>query len=124
MPIETNVFSEEQLRLEVSDSGDAVIICWQGRSTQRNPNHFIVPVLAESVRRGTEQGKSVIWDFRQLEYMNSSTITPVIKTLETAKKGSARVSVIYNKLKRWQDLSFSALRIFETKDGRIQVRGE
>lgn len=124
MSAQTNVFSEEQLRLEVTENEKEVTISWLGKSTQRNPNHFLVPVLSDSLKRGSEHGKAIIWDFRELEYMNSSTITPVIKTLEAAKKGSAHVKIIYNRAKKWQDLSFSALRIFETKDGRIQVQGE
>ncbi len=124
MSAQTNVFAEEQLRLEVTESGEEVTIFWLGKSTQRNPNHFLVPVLSDSLKRGAEHGKAIVWDFRQLEYMNSSTITPVIKSLEAAKKGSAQVRIVYNRAKKWQDLSFSALRIFETKDGRIQVKGE
>ncbi|EMO63855.1 hypothetical protein LEP1GSC133_1957 [Leptospira borgpetersenii serovar Pomona str. 200901868] len=117
------IFSEDQLQLEVVD-GNEILIRWLGKSVQRNPSQFIIPTLSDVMKRGSDQHKAVIWDFRELEYMNSSTITPVIKTLEMIKKGNGKVKLIYNKTKKWQDLSFSALRIFETKDGRIQVIGQ
>jgi len=119
----TQVFTAEQLQLEVVD-GAEIEVHWLGKSVQRNPSQFIIPTLAIVMKRGVDENKAVVWDFRRLEYMNSSTITPVIKTLETVKKGSGKVRLLYNKGKRWQDLSFSALRIFETKDGRIKVTGE
>ncbi|XDD51649.1 hypothetical protein AB3N59_07930 [Leptospira sp. WS92.C1] len=118
----SQIFTEDQLQLEVVD-GEDIEVRWLGKSVQRNPSQFIIPALSDVIKRGVEENKAIVWDFRQLEYMNSSTITPVIKTLEMVKKGSGRVKLIYNKTKKWQDLSFSALRIFETKDGRIQVIG-
>ncbi len=122
---ESNVAAaEQQLKLEILDVGAEIEVRWLGKSVERNPSQFLIPKLSDVMKRGTDEDKVVVWDFRQLEYMNSSTITPVIKTLEMVKKGSGRVRLVYNKAKKWQDLSFSALRIFETKDGRIQVVGQ
>ncbi|MCE9501298.1 MAG: hypothetical protein K8R21_12495 [Leptospira sp.] len=123
MNANNQVFTEEQLKMEILE-GAEIEVHWLGKSVQRNPSGFIIPILSDVMKRGLEENKAVVWDFRQLEYMNSSTITPIIKTLEMVKKGSGKVRLIYNKTKKWQDLSFSALRIFETKDGRIQVTGE
>jgi len=33
------------------------------------------------------------------------------------------VTVYYNKSLHWQDLSFSALEIFITKDQRVEIKG-
>ena len=60
-------------------------------------------------------------DFRKLEYLNSSTITPVIRILEQAKRGTALVTVVYNAELKWQALSFSALYLFQSLDGRVTV---
>jgi hypothetical protein len=120
----SQIFTEDQLTLEVVETGADIEVRWLGKSVQRNPGKFIIPTLAEVMKRATDENRPVVWDFRQLEYMNSSTVTPVIKMLETAKRGSGKVKLIYSKIKKWQDLSFSALRIFETKDGRIQVTGQ
>ena len=63
------------------------------------------------------------WIFAFLEYMNSSTITPVIKVLERAKRGTMNVTVLFDASRKWQDLSFSALKIFETEDKRVVIKG-
>ncbi|GBF37027.1 hypothetical protein [Leptospira johnsonii] len=123
MNADSQIFSEDQLQLEIIN-GDPIEVRWLGKSVQRNPSQFIIPTLSDVMKRGSNENKMVVWDFTHLDYMNSSTITPVIKILETVKKGSGKIRLIYNKDKKWQDLSFSALRIFETKDGRIQVVGQ
>jgi hypothetical protein len=81
------------------------------------------PILGDALRRAVETGKGIVMDFQKLEYMNSSTITPVIRILHEAKKNGSKVHVIYQKGLKWQELSFSALTIFQTDDGRIQIRG-
>jgi hypothetical protein len=55
--------------------------------------------------------------------MNSSTITPVIKILERAKRGETQIEVVYQKSLKWQDLIFSALEIFQTNDRRVEIKG-
>lgn len=116
-------FAEERLRIQINETDDAIEVNWFGKSDQRNPNQFIVPIMQEVLRNAQDAKKQIIWNFADLDYMNSSTITPIIKSLEQAKRGANRVRVLYNRSKKWQDLSFSALRIFETKDGRIEVAG-
>jgi hypothetical protein len=50
-------------------------------------------------------------------------MTPVIKVLEQARVGDGMVTVMYSKTLKWQDISFSALVIFQTPDGRIEIQG-
>lgn len=116
-------FAEERLRIEIKEGDESIEVNWFGKSDQRNPNQFIVPIMQDVLRSAQDAKKQIIWNFVDLDYMNSSTITPIIKSLEQAKRGANRVRVLYNRTKKWQDLSFSALRIFETKDGRIEVAG-
>jgi hypothetical protein len=117
------VYSNQELKLEVLHQDDAVRIAWKGRSTARDPVVFIGPVLADVLARSADGQKQIVLDFQGLEYMNSSTITPVIRILHEAKKGRARVLVLYQRAAKWQELSFSALMMFETPDKRIEIRG-
>jgi hypothetical protein len=66
----------------------------------------------------------LVLDFSRLEYMNSSTFTPVVKALDESRRLDVRVLLEYSLERKWQALSFSALRTFETLDGRITVRGK
>jgi hypothetical protein len=116
-------FVSNLLKVEVKETIDAIVANWTGKSVDRNPSKFITPILVDLLERSNELKKRFILNFQRLDYMNSSTITPIIKILERAKKGNGQITVIYNKLLKWQDLSFSALKIFQTKDKRVEIRG-
>lgn len=116
-------FISNLLRIEVQEDNDSIVACWSGKSVDRNPGKFITPILVGLLNKSSDLKKQIILDFQKLDYMNSSTITPLIKTLERAKSGKARVTVLYKKLLKWQDLSFSALEIFQTRDKRVEIKG-
>ena len=61
-------------------------------------------------------------DFTQFEYMNSSTVTPIVKQLERARKENRKVTITYKKGLKWQDLSFAALKVFNIP-GLIEIIG-
>jgi hypothetical protein len=107
----------------VKDDADSIHMEWTGRSVDRDPSKFITPILLESLRKTSHNDKRVLLDFRRLEYMNSSTITPVIKALERAKRGATKITVLYDGSLKWQDLAFSALEIFQTTDKRVEIKG-
>ncbi len=117
-------FTSSMLTIEVEETQTEINIRFKGKSTERDPSDFISPILTESLNNSIKFGKMVILNFLELEYMNSSTITPVIRTVEKANDMNSSVSIQYKKSKKWQDLSFSALKIFETRDRRIEITGK
>jgi hypothetical protein len=120
---EKETFVGNLLKIELEEKKDAINISWSGKSVDREPGKFITPILVNAIRRSSGLNKKIILDFRELAYMNSSSITPVIKILERAKRGRTQIRVVYKKSLKWQDLSFSALEIFKTKDGRVEIKG-
>lgn len=117
------LFEDNLLQIELIENQGSLNMVWTGKSIHRKPSEFITPILAETVKKSTVTQKRIILDFRRLDYMNSSTITPVIKILERAKRGAIQITLLYNKTLKWQDLSFSALEIFQTKDSRVEIKG-
>jgi hypothetical protein len=118
-----NRYSEGDLALEVAERPGELRVVWSGKSADREPGRFLVPVLGEVLARARAAGAKLVLDFSALEYMNSSTFTPVVKLLDEARKGNVSVVLEYSLARKWQALSFSALRTFETLDGRISVHG-
>jgi hypothetical protein len=116
-------YTNDQLRLEVSQESGSISVRFHGKSMLRDPNDFLMPILLRMLAEANAEKKRILLDFRTLTYMNSSTLTPVIKLLEQARVGDGMVTVIYRKALKWQDLSFSALVIFRTPDGRIEIQG-
>ncbi len=118
------VYRDNELTLEIRRLEREVRVVWTGRSTAREPMTFIGPIIAAAMQESTEAQLLLVLDLRALTYMNSSTLTPVIRLLREANRGQQRVLVIYQSTARWQELSFSALTAFTTKDGRVEIRGE
>lgn len=119
--VKTQIYTNNQLTLEVQEHRDTINVKWTGKSIDRNPAEFLTPILVRVVKKSSDQSKRIVFDFKELSYMNSSTITPIIKILERGRRGTTPITVQYDDNKRWQDLSFSALKIFGTKDGRIEI---
>ena len=120
----THTFNHNLLKLHLRENDTEIQIDWQGKSVERKPGEFITPILLNALKTSSELKKQIVLDFSKLEYMNSSTITPLIKILERAKRGSNYLTVLYDKNLKWQELSFSALRIFQTEDQRVSIKGK
>ena len=120
---EKETFVGNLLKIELEEKKVSITINWSGKSVDREPGKFITPIFVNAIRRSSGLNKKIILDFRKLAYMNSSSITPVIKILERAKRGRTQIRVVYKKSLKWQDLSFSALEIFKTRDGRVEIKG-
>lgn len=116
-------FENNLLKITLDETETSIEVKWHGKSVERDPSIFIMPILLKVLEMSGESGKTIKIDFTELEYMNSSTITPIIKILERAKRGQTRLKVIYKKTLKWQDLSFSALELFQTKDQRVEIKG-
>ena len=119
----TETFTDQSLSLDASDDGPELLLTWRGRSTAREPGKFLRPILTAQLDKGCEQKRALVLDFRAVEFFNSSTITPVIRLLEEARKRGAHLVVRYRKDLRWQELSFSALKVFVGVDDRIRIEG-
>jgi hypothetical protein len=117
-------WTQGDLSLELTESASELRLTWRGKSADREPGRFLVPVLTAALERAREATLPLVLDFRELEYMNSSTFTPVVKALDESRRLSVPIVLEYALGRRWQALSFSALRTFETLDGRIKVHGK
>ena len=117
-------FTRDQLRMELSEEGEVRTIRFFGKSMLRDPNEFILPVFLSALDDANRENKRLVLDFRELAYMNSSTLTPLIKILERARVEEGSITVLFRKNLKWQEISFSALVIFQTTDRRIEIKGE
>jgi hypothetical protein len=119
----TEKYTNDYLNIVVTEDSDRIHMHWSGKSIDRKPSIFLTPILIKIMKRSVDRDKRMIMDFCEIEYMNSSTITPIIKILERAKRSKVGVTVKYLAHLKWQDLIFSALEIFQTKDKRILIHG-
>jgi hypothetical protein len=116
-------FAERELTIEVAE-GDDLRLVWRGKSNDREPERFLAPIFSAVLGRAREGGKQVVLDFSALEYMNSSTFTPLVKMIGEAKRTGVTVTLEYDGSRKWQSVSFAALKVFETRDGHFSVRSK
>ena len=116
-------YTNQYLSIEVIEHETTFDVKWEGKSIDREPSKFISPVLVKVLQMAGTLNKRITMDFQSLSYMNSSTITPIIKILDRAKKGMTKITIIYRKTLKWQELNFSALEVFRTEDNRLEIKG-
>jgi hypothetical protein len=115
--------TNKHLSIEVVENETSIDVKWEGKSIDRMPSKFISPILINVLEKASALNKRILMDFQSLSYMNSSTITPIIKILDRAQKGMAQITITYKKALKWQELNFSALEVFRTKDNRLEIKG-
>ena len=112
---------EKQLKLTAVEEGDTIKVVWEGKSNDRNPSIYLAPFFDKIIEIITQSNQKIEMDFTRLQYMNSSTITPVVQLLDKAREQGYSISLLYDKSKSWQEISFSAMSIFESNDPVIKV---
>src|SRR5262245_10153195 len=120
---ERETYKDNELCIELVETESEVRLTWTGSSCEREPGHFLLPILLGALTRSGAH-KVVAIDLSKIEYMNSSTFSPLVKMLNDANRGGHRVVIEYSQDQSWQTLSFTALKIFETRNGRISLRGK
>ena len=116
-------YTNNNLSIEVIEHEGSINVKWEGKSIDREPGKFISPILVKVTEMASTLNKRITMDFQGLSYLNSSTITPIIKILERAKKGMTKITIIYRKSLKWQELNFTALEVFRTEDNRLEIKG-
>ena len=120
MPTETH--TEKNLTVDLNNGEGEVVLSWKGKSHDREPGRFLMPLLTRALQLSNGANKRLRLDFTALDYMKSSTVSALVKFLDEAAKSPCAVVIEYAKNRKWQELSFSALKAFETSDGRITIR--
>lgn len=116
-------YENPELKIEVEETDREVKVLWLGKSTAREPVHFIKPILDAVLKLARDTKKSIAMDFYKFEYMNSSTITPIIRALEFSNDDSIKISIKYCSSLKWQELNFSALEVFKFKNKNFSLEG-
>jgi hypothetical protein len=111
------------LTIEVAETPDAVVRCtWKGKSNERNPPEVLKPWFEKLLADvGGKQG-TIEMHFEKIEHFNSSTITALIRLIQSCRKSNIKLVMVYDQTLKWQRLSFDALRVFEKNDDLFHLR--
>ncbi|MDH4200974.1 MAG: hypothetical protein OEV66_11435 [Spirochaetia bacterium] len=110
-----------KLILKVFEENNIIFLSWHGKSLDLSPGDFLFPVFRE-IFDGNEN--NIVMNFEDLQYWDSSSIAVLIKLLGEIKKGNRKITLEYKADEDWQQLSFTALQVFQTPDERIKIIGK
>ena len=111
------------LTIEVAETPDAVFRCtWRGKSNERNPPEILKPWFDKLLASVGDKSGSIEMHFEKIEHFNSSTITALIRLIQSCRKAGIKLAMVYDQSLKWQRLSFDALRVFEKNDDLFSLR--
>jgi anti-anti-sigma regulatory factor len=110
-----------ELEVQVKQRGSSIVLNFLGRSVDRNPGTELRPYF-EGIREALA-GRSLVLDFRELKYMNSSTVRPIIEIIQGASKIATAVEVHYHSSVTWQRLSFKLIEALAKEWPNVTIQG-
>jgi hypothetical protein len=110
------------LKIDIVEIDTAFRLHWLGMSNERQPEKTLKPFFATVLQGAAEGSKAIELHFEHIERFNSSTILCIIQLIQEARHKNIRLEVVYDPSRKWQRLSFDALRIFDKADGLFALR--
>ena len=110
------------LKIDIVEQDASIRLHWLGMSNERQPEKVLKPFFATVLDGAASGNKAVELHFEQIERFNSSTILCIIQLIQEARHRNIRLEVVYDPSRKWQRLSFDALRIFDKADGLFALR--
>jgi hypothetical protein len=111
-----------ELKIVAEEAPSTLRLDWWGRSHERNPGPVLSPWLESVLQRARVRGLSIESHFERLEFFNSATVTALIHLIRKARAQGTTLIIVFNGARKWQSLSFDALRSFELPDRMLQIR--
>ncbi len=115
-------FKDGTLEIAIENMEDSVLMSWKGVSDSRNPSGFLNPYFEKLIEE--MKNLTLVIEFKDLEYMNSSTIPPIIRLLKNLDSNEIATTIVYDINSTWQEVSFKALKTISTMLPRITVEGK
>ncbi len=113
-------FEHGGLRIEVFRSETKATILWSGVSDSRNPGALLNGALLRMVDE--LDGCKVTVDFRRLQYMNSSTVPPIINLIKRLNARAISCLVLYSD-GDWQRTQLRCMQTIARTLPHVQVEG-
>jgi anti-anti-sigma factor len=102
------LFSGDRLVIRHSTEKQEHLLRWTGECDFRNPTDALGPMLKTLV--ADLKCRRLVMDFRDLSYMNSAAVTPILVFIKSVVTKGCPVHLIYNSEISWQRTTASAMR--------------
>lgn len=110
------------LTIEVAAEDTGIRCVWKGKSNERQPGRVLAPYFETLLGAASDGDTCLEMHFEELEHFNSSTITTLIRLIQSARSKGVKLIMVYDQSLKWQRLSFDALRVFDKNDQMFELR--
>lgn len=93
------------LKILISIKDNVTTLTFEGKSSEREPAKILNPFFEKIL---SDLRGELIVDFRPLDFMNSSTVIPLIQFIKKLEEKEIKTIFYYNKESKWQATSFQA----------------
>lgn len=111
----------ESLRIEADYDAQPARITLTGTIDWRDPSKVLNPFVDQMVTRLA--GRSCTVDFSRLDYMNSSSVTPILRMVKAFANNHVTAEIQYSVNVDWQRASFRALNAIAMRLPTVKVIG-
>lgn len=114
-----DTFAKDELNITVSKSPTTATMRWSGMCDARDPETLLGPFMRKLVRE--LQGKTVTIDFREFEYMNSATVSPILQFIKMLDAAGTPTVLVYDTTVAWQRVNFQCMKAIARTLKHLQV---
>jgi len=100
----------------------AIRVVWRGKSDDVRPARFLAPHFQALIEEAARVGAPIEMRFEELEYINSSTLSALAQLIRDCRTKAIKLVMVYDPDRKWQKLSFDALRVFVNNDSTLELR--
>ncbi len=109
------------LQINIEEKNEKVVMKWLGKSRDRDPGLLLYPYFNDVINE--MNNKELIIDFIKLEYMNSSTVPPILKLFKLLEEHNITTQILYDSQSGWQCASFKALSTIADTLKNVNIDG-
>ncbi len=101
-------YEDGGLKIAARHSDSEVILEWSGYSDFRKPA-LVFGEYLEGVSKQVND-KELVFDFRNLEHINSSTVATILSFVKRMDARKIRTRLVYNAAVEWQRINHQCMR--------------
>lgn len=101
-------FEHEGLVIDYDGAGEVATIRWRGVGDSRDPLAALGPVIGQLV--SALRGRAVVVDFRDLEYLSSAMVSPLIHLVKDLDAASVQTTLLFDTAVPWQKANAHCMR--------------
>lgn len=113
----------EDLEIIVQRDSTTLRLEWTGSIHSSDPGDYLDPYFDLLIDTAAQDRLAIVCDFSRLEYMNSSSIPPLIHLLRECGDREIKAEFRYDAARKVQTASFRALDVIARKSRFTTVKG-